>query len=69
MAIETNQDKTDWLRPAEVAAELGVSTKTVTRMDARGDLTPLRLPSGHRRYSRAEVEALAHPLNPSPEAA
>jgi excisionase family DNA binding protein len=48
------------LTPAEVAAVLKVSTATVKRWEESGVLAPTRrLPgSGHRRYSKAAVEAL-----------
>lgn len=49
------------LTSSQVARLLGVSTRTVQRMEARGDLTPARLPSGHRRYRRSEIEALLVP--------
>lgn len=49
------------LTPAEASRLLYVSTRTLTRMGDRGQLTVVRLPSGHRRYLRGEVEELAHP--------
>lgn len=49
------------LTSSQVARLLGVSTRTVQRMETRGDLTPARLPSGHRRYLRSEIEALLVP--------
>lgn len=48
-----------WLTPAAVAKRLGVSAKTVQRLANAGHLHPNRLPSGHRRYKAAEVDALA----------
>ncbi len=49
----------DELTPAEAAEILGVSPSTVRRYEESGILVPRRLPgSGHRRYKRAEVEAL-----------
>ena len=35
-----------------------VDPKTVTRWAKTGRLTPITLPSGHRRYRAADVEAL-----------
>ena len=48
----------DLLRPAEVAALLSVHPQTLRLWDRQGRLVPIRLPSGQRRYRRAEVEAL-----------
>lgn len=46
------------LTPAEVAKVFRVDPKTVTRWSREGKLTSIRTPGGHRRYRRAEVEAL-----------
>lgn len=44
------------LTTAQVAAELGVTPKTVLRYEERGWLTPERvLPSGHRRWVLEDV--------------
>lgn len=51
-----DQELSDKLKPGEAAAMLGVSTKTLTTM---AGLHPIKLPSGHRRYLRAEIEELA----------
>ena len=52
-------DPRDDLTTAQVARMLGVSTTTVLAYVDKGVLTPYRrLPSGHRRYLRADVEAL-----------
>lgn len=48
--------------PRVAAALLGVTTRTIDRMAKRGDLHPVTLPSGHRRYLRSEIEALAKPV-------
>lgn len=50
-----------WMRPAAAAAALQVSRTTLIEMEKRGEITPRRLPSGHRRYARADVEALLSP--------
>jgi diguanylate cyclase (GGDEF)-like protein/excisionase family DNA binding protein len=47
-----------WLRLGEAAAELGVSLNTLRRWSDSGKLTCYRSPGGHRRYRRADVEAL-----------
>lgn len=41
--------------PGDAAKMLGVTTKTLSRMPG---LTPIVLPSGHRRYRLSEIEAL-----------
>ena len=46
------------LRPREVALLFKVDPKTVTRWAKTGRLTPVVLPSGHRRYRAVDVEAL-----------
>lgn len=48
----------DWLRLGDAAAELGVSLTTLRRWSDAGKLTCYRSPGGHRRYRRADVEAL-----------
>ena len=49
-----------WLRLGDAAAELGVSLNTLRRWSDAGKLTVYRSPGGHRRYRRADVEALLH---------
>lgn len=46
------------LTPAEVADAFRVVPKTVTRWAKTGKLSSIRTLGGHRRYRRAEVEAL-----------
>lgn len=50
-----NLEPGDKMMPGEVAKLFGVTTKTVSAMT---ELNPIVLPSGHRRYLKAEVEAL-----------
>lgn len=45
--------------PGEAARALRVTTKTLQRMAQRHELSSVLLPSGHRRYMRAEIDALA----------
>ena len=59
-----DQETNAKLMPGEAAARLGVTTKTLTVMSA---LHPIVLPSGHRRYLAAEVEALLLPPTTSAE--
>ena len=44
------------LKPREVAALFRVSVRTLARYADNGDLPVITLPSGHRRYRRADVE-------------
>jgi excisionase family DNA binding protein len=48
----------EFLTPAEVAAAFRVDPKTVTRWAKAGKLTSIRTLGGHRRYRKAEVDAL-----------
>ena len=45
------------LPPADAAGMLRVSEPTLHRMVATGQLTAIRTPGGHRRYSRHEIAA------------
>lgn len=47
------------LTPAEAMERLHVSRSTLNRYVDRGLLTAHRLPGGHRRFERGQVEALA----------
>ena len=40
------------------AAQLGVSIDTLRRWSASGRIPVVVLPSGHRRYSRDDIDAL-----------
>ena len=59
----------DLMTPAEVAAAFHVDPKTVTRWAVAGRLRSVRTPGGHRRYFKAEVEALLLGAVPDAEAA
>jgi excisionase family DNA binding protein len=48
-----------WLRAAEAAALLNVSPKTISRWAREGKLTHAVTLGGHRRFSRADIEAVA----------
>lgn len=49
------------LTTRQAAAILGVSASTVIAYADRGVLRSFRLPSGHRRFRREDVEALLRP--------
>lgn len=55
------RNDTDLLTTAEVADEYRVSTMTVRRWVAAGDLEAIRLPGGTLRYRRSDVEHLRQP--------
>jgi len=57
----SNQPVTDLLTTAQVAALLNVTPATVTNWARRGQLAAVVLPGGHRRYHRADIEALLTP--------
>lgn len=46
------------LKPGEVHHALRVDPRTIRNWEDAGVLTSIRLPSGHRRYHRAPVEAI-----------
>lgn len=48
----------DLIRPAEAATLLSVHPQTLRAWDRQGKLKPIRLPSGQRRYRKADVDAL-----------
>lgn len=48
---------TDYLRPGPAALELGVTRATIAKMLADGTLEGTRTAGGHRRVSRASLDA------------
>ncbi len=46
------------LTPGEVASLFRVDPKTVTRWAAKGRISSIRTPGGHRRFRESEVRAL-----------
>jgi excisionase family DNA binding protein len=58
---------TDYLRTSEVAGLLHVSEKTVSRWAKDGKLPFTRTLGGHRRYVRADIEALRDSLYTEPD--
>ena len=59
MTERTAANEVDFYRPLEAAHLLGVTMKTMTRYAQRGLVTSQTLPSGHRRYLKADVDAIA----------
>lgn len=60
MPILPTQEESDWISPGAALRILGVaSTKTLASLATKGRIKARKLPSGHRRYDRASVVALA----------
>ena len=57
--IRTHGDSEELLHPGDAAAMLKVAVRSLARMAERGDIDSITLPSGHRRYYRAQIAALA----------
>jgi len=47
-----------YLSSREIEALLGISRSTLDRWAKNGTLNFFRLPSGHRRFFRSEIEAI-----------
>lgn len=56
--VHIEQELDELLTPGEVARLFRVDPKTVTRWAKAGRIGSIRTLGGHRRYRRAEVEAL-----------
>ncbi len=56
----------DYLTPYQVAAMIGVDSKTVTRWAKKGRLPYHRTLGGHHRFKRADVEQLRESLQNPP---
>ena len=57
-AQRKGNEEPSFLRPAEVAALLSVSPKTVSRWAKEGKLPFLKTLGGHRRYPEAAIHEL-----------
>lgn len=53
-----DQSPPDLMTPGEVAEAFRVDPKTVARWAKAGKIASIRTIGGHRRYARADVEAL-----------
>ena len=67
-----NQVSTDMLSTRQVAVLLGVSTKTIYRMEEKGLIQSIRTPGGQRRFTRDSIQeyldksrGFSAPQNPS----
>lgn len=54
------------LTAGEVARIFRVAPQTVSRWAIHGHLTSFRTPGGHRRFRKAQVDALLHANTPTP---
>lgn len=68
MTKSTSDSTTEYITPGEASRIAFVTPRTMTRLAKRGTVRTLALPSGHRRYLRADVEALLNPVGPEPHA-
>lgn len=53
-----DENDKEWLRASEVAALIGVSSKTVSRWANAGRINCSKTLGGHRRFARKDVEKL-----------
>jgi excisionase family DNA binding protein len=51
----------DLLTPDDAARRLAIGIRTLNRWVAEGRVFAYRLPNGHRRFRRADIEALLTP--------
>lgn len=59
MPINQISDRNDeFVFPRVAAKMLHVDPRTLQRMAERGEIRAIKLPSGHRRYERASIEAI-----------
>lgn len=56
-AVQTEQSESDYLTPAAAARATGLSVRQLARFAEAGKIRSIR-PGTHRRYLRADVEAL-----------
>lgn len=63
--VVASGDPEELLKAPAVAAILGVTDETVRRWAELGRLRHIVLPSGQRRFRRADVEAILQPVEPT----
>lgn len=56
--MTTTEEREPLLTPGRAALYLGVSEDTLKRWEKAGRITPRRTPSGARRYTYEELDAL-----------
>jgi DNA-binding transcriptional MerR regulator len=50
------QEQPEWLTMKQAAEKTGFSQSTLFRYEKAGLIKPRRTPTGHRRYSREDIE-------------
>lgn len=63
MTKRTSKDAAEYITPAAATQIAPVTAKTLGRMADDGTIRARRLPSGHRRYNRQDVENLLSPVS------
>jgi excisionase family DNA binding protein len=58
MTERTDQSDSEYETPAEASARTRLHTRTLARLADAGKLEAFYLPSGHRRYRRADIDRL-----------
>ncbi len=58
-----DEPQPDYLTPGEAARMLHVSPKTITRWAIEGRISCIVTLGGHRRFPRAEIEAIARRMS------
>lgn len=58
MQNQPNEAEAAYMTPAEACALLRISERTLWRYQEDGHISAVRLPSGHRRFRREDVERL-----------
>jgi excisionase family DNA binding protein len=51
------------IRPIHAAEKLGVHPNTLRNLEAKGALSSIRTPGGHRRFNEQEIEELVKKSN------
>jgi excisionase family DNA binding protein len=59
--VMTERQMPDMLSPEEAARLLGISPRTLARWAREHRIPAVILPTGHRRYRVADIEAVLHP--------
>ena len=63
MTERTTEDASEYLTPRAASERAAVHPRTLARLAEQGKIRSYTLPSGHRRYNRADVEALTEQVS------